>query len=136
MNCSYEDYCNYIPDRKPAKTIFNGVITITLKEFMGVYIQFLDYLEIKLEVIYVLLKRAGEKIKITHSNIFRLLLATAIIAAKFFQDRPHNFSRLLNLKKEDVRSLEREFLLLLEYKIFIDEEETMYWTNVDEFLFS
>lgn len=63
----------------------------------------------------------------------RMFLASLIVASKYLQDRNysnHAWSKICGLPVQDINAMERRFLMLIEYNLFIGEDVFKHWTNL------
>ncbi|CAI2187701.1 11394_t:CDS:2 [Funneliformis geosporum] len=63
----------------------------------------------------------------------RMFLASLIIASKYLQDRNYAnnaWSKICGLPVQEINSIERRFLKLIDYNLFIGEDMYKLWTNV------
>ncbi|CAG8752521.1 3266_t:CDS:1, partial [Racocetra fulgida] len=62
----------------------------------------------------------------------RMFLASLIIASKYLQDRNYAnsaWSKISGLPVKDINAIERRFLILINYNLFIKDSTFKTWTN-------
>ena len=66
----------------------------------------------------------------------RMFIASLIIASKYLQDRTHRntvWAKICGLPLQEINVIERRFLNLINFTLFINQEEYINWTqNVEE----
>ncbi|RHZ83136.1 hypothetical protein Glove_99g44 [Diversispora epigaea] len=63
----------------------------------------------------------------------RIFLASLIVASKYLQDRNYSnyaWSKICGLPVQEINSIERRFLMLIEYNLFISENNFKHWSNL------
>lgn len=63
----------------------------------------------------------------------RMFLASLIIASKYLQDRNYAnnaWSKICGLPVQEINAIERRFLELIEYNLFIGEDRYKWWTSL------
>lgn len=72
------------------------------------------------------------QLQITHSNVFRLFGVAVVVATKFLLDKPQNnkyYSLVLGISVEEVNRLEINLLMLLDFQIPLDFQNSEYLKN-------
>lgn len=120
------------------KSIFNGQPRAKPVEFLQTSFEFAAYLRLKpailsaLAFVYMIkLKQNG--FMITRTNWNRLYLASFLAANKYYVEKPitdKHFSLLLGMEFEDVKEMLRVFLTLMDFKLYISEEEFKAWLTL------
>ncbi|CAG8567668.1 2414_t:CDS:2 [Diversispora eburnea] len=63
----------------------------------------------------------------------RMFLASLIVASKYLQDRNYSnyaWSKICGLPVQEINSIERRFLMLIGYNLFISENNFKHWSNL------
>ena len=76
-------------------------------------------------LIYIDKVCGNRKINLNYNNIHKLILASFIASIKFNEDNYYSlnyYAKLGGVSKKEIISLEYEFLSLIDFKLFIDEQ--------------
>eukprot|EP01063_Lacrimia_lanifica_P032576 TRINITY_DN558_c0_g1_i1.p1 TRINITY_DN558_c0_g1~~TRINITY_DN558_c0_g1_i1.p1 ORF type:complete len:215 (+),score=91.56 TRINITY_DN558_c0_g1_i1:50-694(+) len=115
--------------RVPA-TVFDALTRVPL-EVDRYLMRFFRYAKATAEVflhalIYIDRFTKKRRMRVTHFNKFRLLLAAVVLAEKFCKDafyRNDRYAKISGVSLQELNQIEREFLLGLDWELFVTEEE-------------
>ena len=82
-------------------------------------------LVISLIYIDILLNLDRENLFLTENNIFKIFLTSLVLATKYNEDLYDDngyFSKVGGVSLPEINSLEREFLILLDYKMYVGDD--------------
>jgi len=117
----------------PVQSIFVGTPSVTVEKFMEHLMIMLRRMKLEaFSIIHVLhyiqtISKTG-KFVVSWKNVFRLLLASAVVTTKYYTDeRLYNsdFAGIIGLPVADINRLESGFLAIMEFDLFAEEHELM-----------
>lgn len=120
------------PEGTPiVESVFDGKPKAGPIEFFNTAFDLSNYLGLETEIIQAftlayMIKVKERGFEVTQLNWNRLYLASFWLAQLFREDRPVNvkqFASLIGLKPEDVALIIREFLKLIDYKLYLSDED-------------
>lgn len=110
-------------------SVFDGVSSASLELFIGTALQLVDYLRIDRSVLLFCVSYCGAaavKLPLVAGNLFRVFLASLLVATKYVQDTGlsvKTFAALIGMATSDLRNLERALLQLLSFELYVSLEE-------------
>lgn len=122
----------FAPEGTPiVESMFDGKPSVGALEFLQTAFDLSNYLRLETKIIQAFTLAYMIKVKeggfaVTQRNWNRLYLASFWLAQLFREDRPVNvkqFASLIGLKPEDVALIIREFLKLIDYKLYLSDED-------------
>eukprot|EP00698_Gefionella_okellyi_P004363 TRINITY_DN14035_c0_g1_i1.p1 TRINITY_DN14035_c0_g1~~TRINITY_DN14035_c0_g1_i1.p1 ORF type:complete len:237 (-),score=35.46 TRINITY_DN14035_c0_g1_i1:70-750(-) len=118
---------------KPAcnNSIFSGLASVGINDFIAALLVLLKKFSsnetvLLVALIYINRIRCVNRIPVTETTIFRLLLASTVIAIKFCEDEcPSNqyFAEAVGMETRDINKLEFEIIRTLNFELHISEQE-------------
>lgn len=114
----------------PVQSIFVGTPAVTVEKFVEHLMILLRRMKMEpfcvLNVLhYVRATISSGDFVVCWKNIFRFLLASAVVTVKYYTDeRLYNsdFASIIGLPVADINRLESSFLMLMNYNLFVEEE--------------
>lgn len=114
-------------------SVFNGRASVSLSQFVATILDLLEHLRCGKEVLLCCLTYVRRismiPFPVTWNNIYRLLLASVLVSVKFMDDYGlHNrrYARLIGLEVTDILCLEYNFVRMLEYSLYISQQEFLH----------
>ena len=115
---------------QPVQSIFVGTPAVTVEKFVEHLMILLRRMKTEaFTVLHVLhyiraIMRSGTFV-VCWKNVFRMLLASAVVSVKYYTDeRLYNsdFASIIGLPVADINRLEASFLALIRFDLFVEED--------------
>lgn len=114
-------------DRPDRFYLFNGITSVPFGDFLQAMQELLDHCGFHRKVLGMaamyILRIDRQRLKVTWKNINRLLLASLLLAIKYWEDdnmSNRQYAALVGLELRDINDLESLFLRLIDYRLYID----------------
>ena len=110
---------------KPFMT--ESIPSLSIKDYLTRLSQFTKMNESTIILILIYIDRIGKinKVILTYKNIYKLILASMVIAIKFNEDNFYSsevYAKLGGLSVSELNYLEFQFLILIKFSLFIEKD--------------
>jgi len=110
---------------KPFMT--ESIPSLSIKDYLTRLSQFTKMNESTIILILIYIDRIGKinKVILTYKNIYKLILASMVIAIKFNEDNFYSsevYAKLGGLSVSELNYLEFQFLILIKFSLFIEND--------------
>ncbi|KAJ0079996.1 hypothetical protein Patl1_22655 [Pistacia atlantica] len=116
-------------NRKDGVTIFHGsrVPSLSVRQYMERIFKYSNFTPSCFVIAHIYIDRFLQKLNayLTSLNVYRLLITSIMVAAKFFNDECHNnayFAKVGGVSTAEMNRLEMKFLFTLEFRLYVTTE--------------